>query len=97
MSNLKFRELNEAVGAQVEGLDPSVPLNDEEIAQLRAAFYDRGALVFRDLDIDEDYQRYLLYTLIGEEPQPPERKEPMLVSNKEKDGAAPYGLSLIHI
>jgi len=96
MSNLKFRELNEAVGAQVEGLDPSVPLNDEEIAQLRAAFYDRGALVFRDLDIDEDYQRYLLYTLIGEEPQPPERKEPMLVSNKEKDGAAPYGRLLFH-
>jgi taurine dioxygenase len=96
MSRLKFRELNEAVGAEVEGLDSNGPLDDLTIAQLRAAFYDRGVLVFRKLDIDEDYQRYLLFTLIGEEPPTPEKKEPMLVSNKEQGGAAPYGRLLFH-
>jgi alpha-ketoglutarate-dependent taurine dioxygenase len=96
MTRLKIRELNEALGAEIEGLDSSGPLSDEEMAQLRAAFYDRGVLVFRNSDFDEDYQRYLVYSLIGEEPPVSERKEPMLVSNKAKDGAAPYGRLLYH-
>ena len=58
-------------------------------------------LVFRDLDIDEDFQRYLVFTLIGQEPpaEAPEhthRSGPMLVSNKAEGGAAPYGRLLFH-
>ncbi len=101
MSQLKIRELHPALGAEVEGLVPSIPLDDETIAELRAAFDDRGVLLFRDLDIDEDFQRYLVFTLIGEQP-PAERQErlhrdgPMLVSNKHEGGAAPYGRLLFH-
>jgi alpha-ketoglutarate-dependent taurine dioxygenase len=101
MSQLKIRELHPALGAEVEGLVPSIPLDEETIAELRAAFDDRGVLVFRDLDIDEDFQRYLVFTLIGQEP-PVERQErmhragPMLVSNREEGGAAPYGRLLFH-
>ena len=101
MSQLKIRDLHPAIGAEVEGLVPSIPLDDETIAELRRAFDDRGVLLFRDLDIDEDFQRYLVFTLIGEEP-PADRQErlhrdgPMLISNKEEGGAAPYGRLLFH-
>ena len=101
MSDLKFRRLHPSLGAEVEGFEPEQPLDDETVTELRQAFDDHGVLVFRDLDIDEDYQRYLVFTLVGEEP-PAERPEqahragPMLVSNKEEGGAAPYGRLLFH-
>ena len=62
MTDLQVRNLNPAVGAEIEGLVPAMPLDDETVAQ--------SVLVFRDLDIDEDFQRYLVYTLIREEPPP---------------------------
>src|SRR5262249_11720968 len=101
MSDLKFRQLHPALGAEVEGFEPKQPLDGDTVAELRKAFDDHGVLLFRDLDIDEDYQRYLVFTLIGEEP-PAERPEqvhragPMLVSNREEGGAAPYGRLLFH-
>ena len=59
-------------------------------------------LIFRDLDIDEDFQRYLVYTLIRAE-QPAKsatdhgtKRAPFLVSNKEPGGGAPYGRLLYH-
>jgi taurine dioxygenase len=101
MSELKVRPLHPALGAAVEGLEPAIPLDDETIAQLREAFDERGVLVFRDLDIDEEFQRYLVFTLIGQAPPAvaPEhtnRSGPMLVSNKADGGAAPYGRLLFH-
>jgi taurine dioxygenase len=101
MSDLEVRTLHPALGAEIRGLEPQIPLDDATIATLRDLFDDRGVLVFRDLDIDEDFQRYLVFTLIGEQP-PAERQErlhrdgPMLVSNKEEGGAAPYGRLLFH-
>jgi taurine dioxygenase len=101
MSDLKFRRLHRSLGAEVEGFEPKQPLDDDTVAELRQAFDEHGVLLFRDLDIDEDYQRYLVFTLIGEEP-PAERPEqvhragPMLVSNREEGGAAPYGRLLFH-
>jgi taurine dioxygenase len=100
-AQLKIRALHPALGAEVEGLEPKIPLDDDTVRQLREAFDDRGVLVFRNLDIDEDFQRYLVFTLVGEEP-PAERQErlhrdgPMLISNKEEGGAAPYGRLLYH-
>jgi alpha-ketoglutarate-dependent taurine dioxygenase len=107
MAKLKVQELNPALGAQIEGLEPRIPLEDETIRQLRKAFDERGVLVFRDLDIDEDFQRYLVYTLIGEKPPTASgdagdgsgderRATPFLVSNKEPGGGAPYGRLLYH-
>jgi taurine dioxygenase len=98
MTKLTIKPLNPAVGAEIQGLEPRTPLDDDTIRQLRAAFDERGVLVFRNLDIDQDYQRYLVYTLIGEPVIPPEEqtRPTMLVSNKAEKGAAPYGRLLFH-
>jgi taurine dioxygenase len=99
MAQLRVRNLHPALGAEIEGLDPRRPLGDDEVSRLRAAFDDRGVLVFRDLDIDEAKQRYLVYTILGEEP-PAGRDEgdhvPWIVSNRVEAAAAPYGRLLFH-
>lgn len=99
MSQLKLRALTPAFGAEVDGFEPSSPLDEEVLAQLRAAFDERSVLVFRNLDIEEDMQRSIVYGLIGEE-VPVElaaaEKRPRVVSNKMEDGAAPYGRLLFH-
>jgi taurine dioxygenase len=99
MTELTVRPLNPALGAEIQGLDFNAPFDPDTVRQLRAAFDDRGVLVFRDLDIDEDTQRKLVYALIDEPlPAPGEQAEkvPMLVSNKVEQGAAPYGRLLFH-
>jgi alpha-ketoglutarate-dependent taurine dioxygenase len=101
MGELEVRDLHPAVGAEISGLEPKIPLDDATLAQLREVFDERSVLVFHDLDIDEDFQRYLVFALIGQEPpaQAPEhqgRSGPMLVSNKADGGAAPYGRLLFH-
>jgi taurine dioxygenase len=56
-------------------------------------------LVFRDLDIDVDFQRYLVYTLIRAElPIPDDGDVPRIqhVSNRREDASAPYGRLLFH-
>jgi alpha-ketoglutarate-dependent taurine dioxygenase len=95
VAELEIRALNPAVGAEVEGLEPVWPLDEDTLAQLRSAFDQRGVLVFRDLDVDETFQRRLVYGLIGEE-APEEEKRTQLVSNREPGGAAPYGRLLYH-
>lgn len=101
MAEFQVRELHPALGAEISGIEPNTPLDEVSLQRLRRVFDDRGVLVFRDFDIDEDYQRYLVFSLIGEEP-PAERPErmhregPMLVSNKAEGGAAPYGRLLYH-
>jgi alpha-ketoglutarate-dependent taurine dioxygenase len=101
MGELEVRDLHPAVGAEISGLEPKIPLDDATLAQLREVFDERSVLVFHDLDIDEDFQRYLVFALIGQEPpaKAPEhqgRSGPMLVSNKADGGAAPYGRLLFH-
>jgi alpha-ketoglutarate-dependent taurine dioxygenase len=95
VSQLTVTEINPAIGAVVEGLDPTVPLDDETVRQLRAAFDDRGVLVFRGLDIDEQFQQQLLYSLIDDE-IPADERVSVQVSNKEEGGLAPYGRLLFH-
>jgi alpha-ketoglutarate-dependent taurine dioxygenase len=101
MAGLQVRELHPALGAEIRGLEPSIPLDDVTVGKLKEILDDRGVLVFPDLDISEDFQRYLVFTLVGaeppaERPESPTRKGPMLVSNKEEGGAAPYGRLLFH-
>jgi taurine dioxygenase len=95
------RPLHPALGAEIVGLEPKTPLDDDTLARLRDAFDQRSVLVFRDLDVDEDFQRYLVFALIDQDPpeSPPEHQQhkgPMLVSNKAEGGAAPYGRLLFH-
>jgi alpha-ketoglutarate-dependent taurine dioxygenase len=95
MTKLKITPLTQAVGSQVEGVDFTKPFDDDTVRQLRAAFDERGVLVFRGIDIDEDTQRRTVFTVIDDPFEVAERS-PMLVSNKVKGGAAPYGRLLFH-
>jgi taurine dioxygenase len=99
MAQLTVRNVHPAIGAEIGGLKPRRPLDADTVVQLRTAFDDRGVLVFRDLDIDEDTQRYLVYAILGEEAPTPDgsaNKNPWIVSNKVEQGAAPYGRLLFH-
>jgi taurine dioxygenase len=87
------------MGAEVEGFEPGMPLDEDTIGEMRAAFDDRSVLVFRNLDIDEDMQRFIVFSLIGEEVPASLKssdKKPRIVSNKTEHGAAPYGRLLFH-
>jgi taurine dioxygenase len=103
MDELEFKDLTPAFGAEVVGLVPKTPLDEDVCRQLRQVFYERGLLVLRGLDIDESFQRYFAYMLIDQEPPgvtpagdgAPTRGT-MFVSNKEPGGGAPYGRLLFH-
>jgi alpha-ketoglutarate-dependent taurine dioxygenase len=99
MSDLTVRPLHEAVGAEIVGVDPSEPLADGVLAQLQDAFDEYSVLVFRNLDIDEDWQRALVYVLIHEDPAGYDdisTRSTLRVSNRTVESAAPYGRLLFH-
>ena len=93
MAQLQVRDLTPEFGAEIEGIDPHAPLDDEQRRVLRRAFDDRGLLVFRGLDLDVDEQAALAGTFIGETgsaggdaPEEPTEAAPTterFVSNKE--------------
>jgi alpha-ketoglutarate-dependent taurine dioxygenase len=95
VSGLTVREINPAIGAEIEGVEPTIPLDEETVRSLRAAFDDRGVLVFRNFFVDEAFQQHLLYSLIDDDP-PPDERVSVQVSNKEEGGLAPYGRLLFH-
>jgi alpha-ketoglutarate-dependent taurine dioxygenase len=102
-NGLELRPLHPTIGLEIRGLEPRIPLDDALMDELRALFDRYAVLVFPDLDITEDFQRSLVYSLIqaplpgaGGPPERAERGGPMLVSNKEEGGAAPYGRLLFH-
>ena len=73
------------------------------VATLQALFDDRGVLVFRDLDIDQDTQGNIIRMLIrmdpladGETASARPNGDPFFVSNKEENGGAPFGRLLFH-
>jgi alpha-ketoglutarate-dependent taurine dioxygenase len=93
----EIRTLVEGVGAEVIGLDPEREFDDETRRTLRKAFDDHGALLFRNLSIDREHQDRLCRMLIGDDGPSTYGDRPVqLVSNKEDDGAAPYGRLLFH-
>jgi len=95
VSGLTVKAINPAIGAEIEGLEPTIPLDEETVRTLRAAFDDRGMLVFRDFFVDAAFQQHLLYSLIDDDP-PPDERVSVQVSNKEQGGLAPYGRLLFH-
>lgn len=52
--SFSLRSLTPHLGAEVDGLDLSLPLNDVEIADLHRAWADWGVLVFREQELDRD-------------------------------------------
>ncbi len=96
MATLQIRNLIDAVGAEVIGLDLKSGFDDETRNTLRKAFDERGALVFRGLDIDSTSQDRLCRMLIGDDESEAGSRDPMYVSNTEKGANAPYGRLLFH-
>ena len=97
MANLVVRELSPVFGAEISGLEPSIPLDDATLQQLRKLFDERALLVFRDIEVDRNFQNYLSYAIIGREPpvqNVPKRES--LISNKAENGIAPFGRLLWH-
>ena len=112
MTKLQIRELHPAFGVEIAGLEPRIPLDDRTVQQLRSLFDDKGLLVIRGIDADQDFQVYLSHLLIGDEspsadvasakgPAQASAKQPVsqrewFVSNKAEGGAAPFGRILFH-
>jgi len=108
MSQLIIRQLNPHFGAEISGLNPSVPLDAATVAELRSLFDSRGLIVIRDIVADLTFQNYLSQLLIGNDwPEPSDRQQggetsspslrrEMFVSNKRENGGAPFGRLLFH-
>ena len=103
MSPLKFRNLSDGLGAEVEGFHLEGELDDATHRQLREAFDDRGVLVFRGLDIDRAAQAYISESVIrddlptlAEAAELAGKQDGFWISNKEPGAAAPFGRLLYH-
>jgi len=61
-TQLSLRKLTARIGAEVAGLGPSLELDAETVAAIRAALNEHKALVFRGIDLDDDgQQRFARY------------------------------------
>lgn len=103
MPQAQARDLWPAFGAEIEGLDLRIGLDDETCRFLREVFDDRGVLLFRGVELDRARQLYLSEILMGHEP-PSEsdaeaaagRQGNFWISNKEPAAAAPFGRLMFH-
>lgn len=100
MTPFRTRDLRPEFGTEVIGLDMSIPFDGETCRALRTLFDKRGLLVFRDLGgNDIRFQTYLSEVLGGEgNTVDPDAMDifPMLVSNRDEKGGAPFGRLLFH-
>jgi alpha-ketoglutarate-dependent taurine dioxygenase len=96
MPQFEARNLIDAFGTVITGLDLSEDFDAETRAALRQLFDRRGALVFRGLDIENETQDRLCRMLCGDDDVRTDQPAAKYVSNTEKDGAAPYGRLLFH-
>ncbi|MAB13725.1 TauD/TfdA family dioxygenase [Parvibaculum sp.] len=59
---IEVAPLTPVLGAEVEGLDLTQPLDDEQLMEVKQAFADHSVLVFRDQEISrEDHKRFAGY------------------------------------
>jgi alpha-ketoglutarate-dependent taurine dioxygenase len=100
---ITVHELTHAFGAEIQGLEPRVPLDDATCALLRETFDRCGLLVFRDLDLDHSDQVYLAKMLIGREGEvddPSSGRFPIsdnwYISNHREQSAVPFGRLQFH-
>jgi taurine dioxygenase len=100
MTQLKIRELNPYLGAEIEGFDPRAKIDDATWHVLSRTFDDRGVLVFRNIDLDVAMQHHVVEVLYAggdlKRVDYEDRKLFSTVSNTEPDGGSPYGRLLFH-
>ena len=61
-TRLSIRKLSARIGAEVTGLGPSLDLDLETVTEVRAALNEHKALLFRDIDLDDEgQQRFARY------------------------------------
>jgi taurine dioxygenase len=99
MAELRVRDLKPEFGAEVTGLEPTVPLDPATLRQLRKLFDERGLLSFPDLKPDARFQTYLAEQLVTDEPIDTDSlfiDELHQVSNVEKVAAVPLGRIMFH-
>ena len=103
MTEFVIDEIRPEFGAEVWGLDIHNTLNEDDRRRLREAFDNRGALLFRDVEVTADDQMALAGILVGGD-VPFDRTGldrfarlyPTNVSNRDENGNAPYGSLLFH-
>jgi taurine dioxygenase len=98
VEEFEIRDLTEAFGAEVIGFDMARHWTEQGRARLRRAFDERGAFIFRDLDVDFAGQERICRLLVGDE-SPPDPSKMLVrhVSNKGDDEAlAPNGRLMYH-
>jgi taurine dioxygenase len=102
MVDFRIRDLNPALGAEIEGLDLSAELDGESVAVLRELFDRRGVLLIRGSEFGPEDQAYLAGLVIGEVPAgraaaiSRTHTYANYVTNRDEDGYAPFGELLFH-
>jgi taurine dioxygenase len=102
MVDFRVRELNPALGVEIEGLDLSSELDVESVAALRDLFDRRGVLLVRGSEFGPEDQAYLVGLVTGDGSA--ERATAIgrthtyanYVTNRDDDGYAPFGELLFH-
>ncbi len=103
MTEFVIDEIRPEFGAEVRGLDIHKALGEGDRRRLREAFDNRGALLFRDVEVTSEDQMAIAGILVGAD-VPPDRTGlerfahlyPTNVSNRDQDGNAPHGSLLFH-
>jgi alpha-ketoglutarate-dependent taurine dioxygenase len=101
MADFEIKELTPAFGAEVIGVDPQQPLDDDTRHVLQALFDNRGLLLFRDLELSHPQQVQFCKTLIRKEgleegDAGPEIEDNFYISNRRPDSAVPFGRLQFH-
>jgi len=103
VSEFVIEEIRPEFGAEIRGLDLHDTLKEEDRRRLHEAFDNRGALLFRDVEVTAEDQMALAGILVGGD-VPSDRSGldrfahlyPTNVSNRDENGNAPYGSLLFH-
>jgi alpha-ketoglutarate-dependent taurine dioxygenase len=90
--SLQAHALTPVLGAEVEGRDLRLPLDDESVSMLRQEFDARGVLRFRDVELSAEDQAYLAGMLVDAEPVVYRHH----MSNREPEEYATRGSLLFH-
>lgn len=57
MADIEIHKVTGTIGARISGVDIAKPLDDDTVAALRAALNEHKALVFDDVDLDDEGQQ----------------------------------------
>jgi taurine dioxygenase len=95
MAGMQIRNTTEGFGSIIAGFDPRLDLGPETCDRLRRLFDERGALMFRGLNIDHDLQGQICRMLLGDESAPISKPD-FDVSNKDPNANGASGRLQFH-